>query len=148
VPLKTWWSGTNGGLRQGDPVVDLTLRAGEPGRLIVIKGARSMGGWTAQMATEVVEKLIRDKASQTARYEVVWILAIDNMLIVDEGEIDAALRANPTVPGNWERLYLLPTVDRADVRETPAERPGRWQSSVARAPAADPQRMPGRWLRV
>lgn len=74
-----------------------------------------MGGATRAIATEIAEKLIRDKATQAAGHATVWILGIDMMTIVDADEFADALLSHPDRPANWERLYLLPATDRSNV---------------------------------
>ncbi len=63
-----------------------------------------------------MRKLVDGKGAQAQAYAEVWLLVIDNEVIIGLDLIaEAFMEVAAKVPSNWKRLYLLPATDRGAV---------------------------------
>jgi hypothetical protein len=86
-------------------------------RLTFVKGNEAHSPMIAPRALAFVRHLIASKGTQAAQYREVWILVIDNELIIDVGELDAAfVQERESLPPNWTRLYFIPAADREAIQ--------------------------------
>lgn len=87
------------------------------GGLMILKESSAHAAWLAPRAAEFVRKLIDGKGGQGQAYAEVWLLVIDNEVILGLDLIaEAFAGVAAEVPSNWKRLYLLPATDRGDVQ--------------------------------
>ena len=97
--------------------VELRRPSTRPGGLMIIRESSAHDAWLGPRAAEFVRKLIDGKATQGQAYAEVWLLVIDNEIIIGLDLITQAFaEVAAEVPSNWKRVYLLPAVDRDDVQ--------------------------------
>ena len=89
-------------------------RASETGpRITFIKQNEAHGALIAPRALAFVRHLLASKETQAVGYEEVWILVIDNEVIIDIHNLDEAFAEEEAhVPPNWTRLFFIPATDR------------------------------------
>lgn len=100
-------------------LVDVEVRrASETGRrLSFVNGHEAHGALIALRALAFVRHLIASKGTQAAGYGEVWILVIDNELIIDLDELNAAFaQESEMLPPNWTRLFFIPAADRKGIQ--------------------------------
>jgi hypothetical protein len=86
-------------------------------RLSFVNGNEAHGPWIEPRALASVRHLIASKGSQAAGYEEVWILVVDNEVIIDLDNLREALtQEGVTVPSNWARLIFIPATDRTAIQ--------------------------------
>jgi hypothetical protein len=97
--------------------VELHRPSTRPGGLMILKETSAHDAWLAPRATEFVRKLVDGKGGQGRAYAEVWLLVIDNEVIIGLDLIaEAFIEVAAKVPSNWKRLYLLPATDRGAVQ--------------------------------
>jgi hypothetical protein len=90
---------------------------GGKARLTFMNGHEAHDPLIAPRVLAFVQHLLASKGNQAAGYREVWILVIDNELIIDMGEVAAAFAGErDRVPANWARLYFIPATDRTDIQ--------------------------------
>jgi hypothetical protein len=97
--------------------VELHRPSTRPGGLMILKETSAHDAWLAPRAAEFVRKLVVSKGGQGQAYAEVWLLVIDNEVIIGLDLItEAFAEVAAEVPSNWKRLYLLPATDRGAVQ--------------------------------
>jgi hypothetical protein len=86
-------------------------------RISFISGHEGAEPWIEPRALAFVDHLIDSKIMQTANYTEVWILVVDNEVIIDLDNLAAAFaQLRDRVPANWTRLLFIPATDRSDIQ--------------------------------
>ena len=86
-------------------------------RISFVNGHEAHDTWIAPRALAFVRRLIASKGSQATDYQEVWILVVDNEVIIDLDNVrDAFAQERDTIPPNWSRVFLIPATDRTAIQ--------------------------------
>lgn len=95
-------------------------------RLTFVTGNEAHGPQIAPRALAFVRHLIASKGTQAAGYQEVWVLVIDNELIIAVDQLASALaQERESLPPNWTRLFFIPAADRTAIQTLDLQSPGR-----------------------
>lgn len=94
-------------------------------RLSFVNGHDAHGPQIAPRALAFVRQLITSKGTQATGYGEVWILVIDNELIIDIDQLAAAFALErQRLPPNWTRLFFIPAANRTAIQTLELRSPG------------------------